>query len=111
LRGAGGADDLARRPLTVHAWDGLMLKLRIVGGAGVVAVNADPVQLSAAADLLGADNGDVVLRLAGDGARAAADAGCEIDRHPPLLPLHRAVFEKAEGDALLGPAGFMLCGG
>ena len=36
-------------------------------------------------DIVAADDGNVVLRLTRDDARAAAGAGAEIDRHRPLV--------------------------
>ena len=51
----------------------------------VVAVDAQPVHLAAAQHLVLADDRDVVLRLAGDDAGVAADAGVEVDRHAPLV--------------------------
>jgi hypothetical protein len=38
-----------------------------------------------AEDLLLADDRNVVLGLAGDDAGVAADAGVEVDAHPPLV--------------------------
>ena len=58
-----------------------------VGRAAEVAVDADPVHLAAVQHLLLADDGDVVLRLAGDDARPAAGAGGQIDRHAPAVQI------------------------
>ncbi len=44
------------------------------------------MHLPAADDLVLADDGDVVLRLAGDHAGVAADAGVQVDRHAPGGP-------------------------
>ena len=59
------------------------LFLRRVGG--VIAVDAHPVHFAAALHLVLADNGNVVLALAGEDARAAADARAQIHRHAPLM--------------------------
>src|SRR5690606_25427695 len=48
-----------------------------------VALDANPVQDAALLDLLGADDADVVLRVARGDARRAADAPLEVDRHRP----------------------------
>ena len=53
-------------------------------GAREPAVDADPGHVAAAADLVLADDGDVVLGAAGDEAGIAADAGIQIDRETPL---------------------------
>ncbi len=82
-RGVDRADDFARRVLAVHAGHGLVEGLRGVEAAPVVAVDADPLHGAAPLDLLLADDGDVVLGLAGDHAGVAADAGREVDRHAP----------------------------
>ena len=55
-----------------------------------VAVDANPVHLAIADDLLLADDRDVVLRLAGDHARGTAGAGAQVDRHAPLPRDRRA---------------------
>src|ERR1051325_5064914 len=79
-----GTDRLAGRVLAVHTGDGHELRgLRVVVVAFEVGVNANPVHLAAALDLLLADDGDIVLRLAGDNAGVTADATGRVDRHPP----------------------------
>ena len=83
-----GADLLARGILALHAWNRLEHDLRVAGGlAGEVPVDPDPVHLALFRDLDLADNRHVVLALAGDHARVAADAGIQVDRHPPLMAL------------------------
>ena len=82
-RGADRADQLARRLLAVHAGHRLEQRAALGAGRRLVAVDADPVHLAAGGDLLAADDRDVVLGLAGDGAGVAADAGVEVDRHAP----------------------------
>src|SRR5947199_3393245 len=87
--GGDRADGLARRVLALHAGDRLVVRLqrlRLLGVAGVVAVHADPVHLAAAADLVLADDGDVVLGHARGHARVAADAGVQVDAHAPRVP-------------------------
>ena len=54
---------------------------------GEVVVDADPVHLAVDADLLLADDRDVVLGHARDDAGAAAGAGRQVDRHAPLVAL------------------------
>src|SRR5690606_39149085 len=95
VRGVDGADRLARRVAAPPAQhrdeaDGLVLALRrLVRLLAVllvpveVALDADPVQDAALRDLLGADDADVVLRVARGDARRAADAALEVDRHRP----------------------------
>src|SRR5690606_8227144 len=114
-----GADVLAGGVLAVLAADRLVHDLGIaeVGGirgvgARVVAVDADPVHRPAAAHLLGADDGDVVLRLASDHAPVAADATVEVDRHAPLLADLLVLLpqrdERRVLDHLLGEVGLAL---
>jgi len=80
---------VSRRGLfALHARDGLeghLRRVRVV--ADVVAVDADPVHLATAEDLLLADEGDVVLGDAGHDARVAAGACVQIDGHAPLVAL------------------------
>src|ERR1700682_3868189 len=95
-RGADGADLLARRIFALHAGNGLeegfgigerviFIGARTVGGgAGVViAVDADPVHLAAAENLVLADHGDIIFRDAGHHAGVAAVAVVEVDGHAP----------------------------
>src|SRR5207244_3745096 len=93
--------------LAVHAGHGLEMKLAgVVGGAFDVAVDAQPVHLAAAADLLLADHGNVVLRLTRDDAGAAAGAGGEIDDHAPLMIRRR--MRLVERERLTGAAAGLL---
>src|SRR4029077_5299557 len=48
-------------------------------------IDAQPVHLAAASDLLLADDRDVVLGLAGDDAGAAAGTRRQVDGHAPLV--------------------------
>ena len=57
--------------------------LGIVAVALVVGIDANPVHVAADDGLLFADDGDVVLRLAGQHAVVAAHAGVQVDRHAP----------------------------
>src|SRR4051812_26090243 len=87
-RRADGADQLARRGLALHAGDRLVIRLDRIGVLRVtleVVVDADPVHLAPAIHLLLADDRDVVLGLARDGAGAAARARRQVDRHAPLV--------------------------
>src|SRR5262249_24112211 len=76
--GLDGADDLARGRLAVLAGDWLevpaLRRVFLLADGAEVGADAYPVHLAGADDLLLADDGDVVLRLAGDDAGAAADA-------------------------------------
>ena len=63
--------------------------LRSLGAAVVVAIDAQPVHLALADHLLLADHRDVVLRLAGDDAGVAADAGVQVDAHGPCARARR----------------------
>src|SRR5262245_7494348 len=85
---------LAGRVLALLAGDRLVDDVGIVGRALEVAVDADPVHLAVAGDLGPADDGDVVLRLAGDHARVAADARAEVDRHAPAVTLVGPLLEQ-----------------
>src|SRR5690606_37409272 len=79
--GAHRADEFAGRVLAVHA--GHRLEGRLAALRQLVGVDADPVHLAPAGDLLLAHHRDVVLRLAGCGAGVAADAGVQVDAHRP----------------------------
>src|SRR5262249_50311107 len=84
--GLGRADVLAGRLLAVHARH--RLEVELGGGLrrpGAVVVDAEPVHLPPPSYLLLAHHGDVVLRLAGDHAGAAADAGRQVDGHAPAV--------------------------
>src|SRR5208282_397196 len=83
--GADRADDFARRVLALHARDGLEECLGIVAVALIVGVHPNPVHVAADDDLLFADDGDVVLRLAGNHAVVAAYALVQVDRHAPRI--------------------------
>ena len=85
--GVDRADRLARRVLALLAGHRLeehlrvleiLRVLRIAAGhvGGEIAVDADPVHLAAAHDLVLADDGDVVLRLAGDRCRCCSRRRC-----------------------------------
>ena len=57
VRRTDRADELAGRVLAVHARHRLDVRLGGIGASLVVAVDADPVHLAAAADLVLADDG------------------------------------------------------
>ena len=84
------ADDLAGRVLALHARHRLVVHLGIVALAFVVAIDSEPVHLAPAPHFVLADDGNVVFGHAGDDAGVAADAGVEIDGHPPGIAF---VFE------------------
>src|SRR5207253_1982339 len=93
--GVDRANGLARGVLAVLAHHrfmyhlGIFRKLALVLVVamltGEIAIDPQPVHRPAMGDLQFADDRDIVLRLAGDDARAAAGAGIQIDRHSPLL--------------------------
>src|SRR5260370_21638765 len=71
----------------VHARNRLEIGLERIGVLRiprVIAVDAEPVHFAATGHFGFADYWDVVFRLAGDHARAAADAASQIDDHAPL---------------------------
>src|ERR1044071_4157689 len=82
---------LARRVAAVLAHHRLVDDVRVVLGAAVVTVDADPVHDALALDLVLADHGHVVLGLTRDDARRAARAGVDVDRHAPRLLAHQAL--------------------
>ena len=89
-------DVLARRLLAVLTQHGLWGQLRRLGGPFIgarVPIDAQPVHLASLANVVGADHRHVVLRLACNGARSAANAGRKIDRHRPLLA-RRAIGQR-----------------
>src|SRR6202035_3518205 len=86
-RGRHRADHLAGGDLALHAGDRLVVGHGVVKAAGDVAVDAQPVHLALLQHLLLADRRDVVLRLAGDDAGAAAGTDVQVDRHRPLVAL------------------------
>jgi hypothetical protein len=57
------------------------------GSPEKVPVDPDPVHLALFRNLDLPDNRHVVLALARRHARVAADAGVQVDRHPPLVAL------------------------
>ena len=78
-----GTDLLARGVFTMLAGH----RLEVGAGRGQVAlevgVDPEPLHVAPDLDLLLADDGDVVLRVAGDDAGVAADAGVHVDGHAP----------------------------
>jgi hypothetical protein len=82
--GLDGADVFAGGVLAVLARHRLEEELLgLLVRPGDVAIDAEPVHLPAGHHLILADDGDVVLGLAGDDARLAAGAGRQVDRHAP----------------------------
>src|SRR5208282_5210964 len=82
---AHGTHYFARRILTLHARDGLEVCLGIIAVALIIGIDTQPVHVAADHDLLFANDRNVVLRLAGDGAIIAADAGVQINGHAPYI--------------------------
>src|SRR5205814_9507015 len=81
--------------LAVDAGNRLMPDLGIVLAATVIAVDANPEHLPAAQDLALADDGHIVLGLAGDLAGVAADATIEVDHHAPgVFPIEGRVRDE-----------------
>jgi hypothetical protein len=75
----------------MHAGRRLEIEARIVGRAGVVAVDPQPLHLAPHGDLLLAHHRDVVLGRAGRDAGIAFDAEVEIDHHAPGVARGRPV--------------------
>ena len=105
------ADDLARRLLALHAQHRLEVARGRIGLAFIIAIDAQPLHLTLVDHLLLADDGNVVLGLAGDDARVATDARVQIDAHGPgRRPLGfpaiklRLPFAAGEKARLLGVA-------
>jgi hypothetical protein len=76
-----GIVGVGRQPLVAFAAE--CLRIDVTGG--IVAVDAQPMHLTAAHHLLLAHDRNVVLRLARHDAGIAADARVKIDRHAPLM--------------------------
>src|SRR5262249_25162487 len=70
---------------------------RIVDRSTVVAVDTEPVHLAAAQHLILSDDRDVVFSLTTDNAGVAADAGVDVDRHPPFVAFVRAIRIQRDG--------------
>ena len=89
MNGRGhGTDLLAGSILALHARNWLKHHLRAASGvAGEIPIDPEPMHFAPLRDLDLADNGHVILALAGDHARIASDARIQVDRHPPLGPL------------------------
>ncbi len=81
------AGDGLRQDLRVVVHRRVVLGMRRVGvlDRGIITVDANPLHRAALGHLILADDGDVVLRLAGHHARVAARAGVQINRHAPLV--------------------------
>ena len=60
-----------------------MSEAEIVGLAGKISIDPDPMHLASARDLSFADNWNVVFCLTGNRACAASDARAKIDNHSP----------------------------
>ena len=115
-RGVHGADTFARRIFAVLTGHRLIHHLRVIDpflgvllviavltfilnesrgcpgiviATSVVAINSQPVHLTAFGHLILADNRNVVLALAGNHTGIAASAGAEINGHAPLMHVAR----------------------
>ena len=80
-----------------HIFQTIDIRLVHASFKGVITIDAKPVHLAAANDLVLAHDGNVVFRLTGDNTRAATDAGAEIDRHSPGILCVLALFRGMEG--------------
>ena len=76
-------DCFAGRLLAMHAQHRLKVAIGRSGASLVLAVDAQPVHLSLVNHLLFADNGNIVLGLAGDNASIATNAGVQVDTDRP----------------------------
>src|SRR3954468_16037646 len=74
---------------------------RYVIWSGEVAVHADPLHHTTAAHLVLAYDRNVILALAGDNARGAADALRKVDYHAPLVLV--LVVESVAVRVVVGP--------
>src|SRR5205085_9000404 len=83
-----GTHGFARRVFAMHAGNGLEERtFRFVFVAFVISVDANPVHLTTASDLLFTDDGNVVLSLAREDAGVASDATVQVDRHAPRIAI------------------------
>jgi hypothetical protein len=94
---ADRADHLAGGVFALHARHGLEIGFRVVRRTAVIGVHAQPVHLAPAQHLFLADDRDGVLGLAADHAGVAADAGVDVDRHPPLVAVVLEVGIQRDG--------------
>ena len=71
----------------MHTGHGLVVGLGFVQRAiaRIILVDADPVHMAAAGDLISTHNRDVVFRLTRNGTSATARADVEIDSHAPFV--------------------------
>src|SRR5215469_9316793 len=90
-RGADRAHQFAGRVFALHARNRLEVGLGIVAIALVVRIDANPVHVTPPNNLLFADDGDIVLRLAGDHAVVTTDTSVHVDRHAPRVTLRVVV--------------------
>src|SRR5262249_53904037 len=81
--GAYGADQFTRRVLAMHAWDRLMIGVRIFRVSFIVPVDPQPMHLPTAGHFSLADHRNTVFGLARDHTSIAADASAHIDGHAP----------------------------
>ena len=84
------------------------------GGTAIeeIAVQTNPVHVTSLEHLLAADDGDIVLGLAGRHAGVATRARVEVDRHAPLLECGELVFVALpDSDVGSNGVGRVLVGG
>ena len=96
-RRADGTDALTGRVLALHARHGLKVRFGIGSRPAVIGIDANPVHLPPAQDLILADDRDVVLGLAPHDARVASDAGIDVDGHPPFVAFVLEVRIQGDG--------------
>ncbi len=84
-RCANGTNQLAWRVFTLHARYRLEICFGIIAIALVISVDSQPMHVPAFVDLLFANDGNIIFRLAGDDAVIASHAGIQIDRHSPRV--------------------------
>ena len=80
-------DDFTRRIFALHAGYGLMVGLRVIQVAGIIPVYAYPVHLAAGGNLLFADYGNIIFRLAGDSAGVTTNARVQVYGHAPGIAI------------------------
>src|SRR5262249_32513662 len=95
--GVDRADVLTGSAFAVHARDRLHNHARLFDRTAEISVDPPPVHLPAPAHLLLADHWDVVFRLAGDHAGAAAGAAAEVDGHSPAIGGFVVIHRVMEG--------------
>src|SRR5579883_1077246 len=83
--GSNRTNQLTWSILTLHAGNRLGEGDRIRGVPLIITVDPNPMHDPLATDLILTDNGNIVFGLAGDLTRLTANAGAQVDRHPPCI--------------------------